>query len=65
MAAPLTEAGDGDLLKSKDTRYKTKLNRTDLKLMEKGEDQPCKGTSIYVLYTLLKSFCFLSAAFLY
>ena len=40
------------------------LGRTDLKLLEKP-DQPIKGMIIYIIYTFLKSACFLCASFLY
>ena len=40
------------------------LSRTDLKLIEKG-DQPLKGMLIYILYTILYSLCFLCARYLY
>ena len=40
------------------------LTRTDLKLLE-NKDQPVKGMTIYVIYTLLKSICFVCASYLY
>ena len=40
------------------------LGRTDLKLLEKP-DEPIKGMIIYIIYTFLKSACFLCASFLY
>jgi drug/metabolite transporter (DMT)-like permease len=40
------------------------LGRTDIKLLEKP-DQPVKGMIIYIIYTFLKSLCFLCASFLY
>lgn len=40
------------------------LNRTDLKLLQQG-DKPIKGMLIYIVYTFLKSLCFLCASYLY
>lgn len=40
------------------------LSRTDLKLLEKG-DQPTKGMIFYIIYTILYSCCFLCAKYLY
>ena len=44
---------------------KSGISRTDLKLIEKGGDQPVKATIIYVSYTILKASCFVFAAWLY
>lgn len=43
---------------------KRTLSRTDIKLLEKG-DQPLKGMFYYILYTVLYSLCFLGADYLY
>ena len=40
------------------------LTKTDLKLLE-NKDQPIKGMVIYIIYTILKSACFLCASYLY
>lgn len=43
---------------------KRTLSRTDIKLLEKG-DQPLKGMLFYILYTVLYSLSFLCASYLY
>ena len=45
-------------------RRSQSISRTDLKLLEKG-DQPTKGMIFYIIYTILYSCCFLCAKYLY
>lgn len=46
------------------SRAQSVMSRTDLKLLEKG-DQPMKGMIYYIVYTILYSLCFLCAKYLY
>ena len=46
------------------SRAQSVMSRTDLKLLEKG-DQPVKGMLYYIVYTILYSLCFLCAKYLY
>lgn len=54
----------GDPQQQNQLKNKRTLGKTDLKLLEKP-DQPVKGALVYVIYTFLKSICFVCASFLY